>query len=66
MVDEAENQALESAKASLVRMQEFDVQTLPREAELGRSYSFSAAVESASRLVELFKRLSPEALSDFG
>ena len=66
MANEAENQARERANASLVRMQEFDVQTLPREAELGRSYSFSAAVEPASRLVELFKRLSPEALKDFG
>lgn len=66
MVNEAENQALESAKGSLVRMQEFDVQTLPRETELGKSFSFRPAVEPASRLVELFKRLSPEALNDFG
>ena len=66
MVNEAENQALESAKGSLVRMQEFDVQTLPRETELGKSFSFRPAVEPASRLVELFKRLSPEVLNDFG
>ena len=66
MVDKAENEARERAKVSLVRMQDFDVQTLPREAELGRSYSFRTAVEPASRLVELFKRLSPDALSDFG
>ena len=66
MVNEAENQALESAKGSLVRMQEFDVQALPRETELGKSYSFRAAVEPASRLVELFKRLSSAALNDFG
>ena len=66
MANEKENQARESAKVSLVRMQEFDVSNLPREAELGKSYSFSAAVEPASRLVELFKRLSPEALNDFG
>ncbi|MCY3729277.1 MAG: hypothetical protein OXF97_09845 [Nitrospira sp.] len=66
MANEAENQARESAKVSLVRMQEFDVSNLPREAELGKSYSFNAAVEPASRLVELFRRLSPEALNDFG
>ena len=66
MVNEAENQALESAKGSLVRMQDFDVETLPRETELGKSFSFRAAVEPASRLVELFKRLSPEAINDFG
>lgn len=66
MTTEAEKEALEKAKSSLTRMQEFDVDSLPREAELGNIYSFNDAVEPASRLVELFKRLSPEALYDFG
>ncbi|HEC13756.1 MAG TPA: hypothetical protein ENI80_11025 [Acidiferrobacteraceae bacterium] len=66
MADEVVNELLENARQSLVRMQEFDVSKLPREAELGKSYSFSDAVTSARRLVDLFRRLSPEALDDFG
>lgn len=66
MTNAAEKEALENARTSLVRMQEFDVKKLPREAELGKSYSFNDAVEPANRLVELFRRLSPEALVDFG
>jgi hypothetical protein len=66
MATETEKEALENAINSLTRMQEFDVGLLPREAELGNIYSFNDAVEPASRLVELFKRLSPEALNDFG
>lgn len=66
MADTAENESRENAISSLVRMQEFDVSTLPREAELGKSYSFNLAVAPATRLVELFRRLAPEALVDFG
>ncbi len=66
MTTDAEKKALENAINSLTRMQSFDVGTLPREAELGKSYSFHNAVEPATRIVELFKRLSPEALDDFG
>lgn len=66
MTTEAEKEALDSAVSSLKRIQDFDVELLPREAELGKSYSFNNAVKPASRLIELFKRLSPEALNDFG
>jgi hypothetical protein len=66
MTDEAEVALRETTKTSLTRMQEFSIDTLPREEELGKSYSFKDALEPAKRLVELFKRLSPEALDDFG
>lgn len=63
---EPEQEAFDTAVASLKRMQEFDADSLPREAELGKTYSFNDAVEPAIRLIELFKRLSPESLDDFG
>lgn len=66
MADQAEIEALENAKNSLIRIQDFDVSKLPRESELGKSYSFNDAVEPATRIVELFKRLSPSAVDDFG
>lgn len=52
------------AEESLVRMQSFDVLTLPREKELGSELNFHDAVEPATRLVELYKRLSVSALDD--
>ena len=57
--------AKNEAKASLERMQEFDVLTLPREQELGTKLNFTDAVEPATRLVELYLRLAPAALQDF-
>jgi hypothetical protein len=66
MTTNAEKEALENAINSLTRMQEFEVENLPREDELGRSYSFHNAVEPATRIIELFSRLAPEALDDFG
>ena len=50
---------------ALKRVQEFTVESLPREADLGRSLNFNEAVEPAEKLVELFKRLSLQALDDF-
>jgi hypothetical protein len=52
------------AEESLVRMQQFDVSTLPREKELGSEVNFTEALEPATRLVELYKRLSTSALDD--
>lgn len=52
------------AEESLVRMQTFDVKTLPREKELGSELNFLEAVEPATRLVELYQRLSVSALDD--
>ena len=63
---EPEQKAFDTAVASVERMQEFDADSLPREAELGKTYSFNDAVEPAIKRIELFKRLSPEALDDFG
>jgi hypothetical protein len=50
---------------ALVRMQNFDAETLRREADLGSHLNFSPVTESAARLVELYKRLSATALDDF-
>lgn len=55
----------DEALESLTRMQKFDVNSLPREGELGRELNFTAAVEPARLLVELHKRLSVTALDDF-
>jgi len=52
------------AEESLVRMQQFDVSTLPRERELGSEVNFLGAVEPSTRLVDLYKRLSVTALDD--
>lgn len=66
MANTAESESRKNAKSSLIRIQEFDASKLPREEELGWSYSFNSAVEPTTRLIELFRRLSPEALDDFG
>ena len=55
----------DEAKKSLERIQTFDVNTLPRTAELGSQLSFSEAVQPARQLVELFERLTSRALDDF-
>lgn len=60
-----EKTAQDEAKASLERMQNFDIQSLPREQELGTKLNFKDAVGPASRLVELYARLAPAALQDF-
>lgn len=59
------SEALEEAIASVERMQTFDVGTLPRVEELGRDLSFTDAVEPATRLIELYKRISIGVLKDF-
>lgn len=55
----------DEASASLKRIQEFEVDSLPRSNDLGGMLNFSAVVEPAQRLVDLFCRLSPESLQDF-
>ena len=54
----------EEAKTSLVRMQNFDVSTLPREKELGDRLNFREAVEPAEHLIRLYKQLSTPVLED--
>lgn len=66
MTTDTEKEALKNAITSLTRMQKFEVNSLPREDELGKSYSFHNVVEPATRIVELFGRLAPEVLDDFG
>ena len=60
-----EKTAQDEARASLERMQNFDVQSLPREQELGTKLNFKDVVGPASRLIELYARLAPAALQDF-
>lgn len=55
----------QEAKESLERMQPFEVAELPRESDLGNRLNFSNAVEPATNLIELYKRLSVVALQDF-
>jgi hypothetical protein len=54
----------DETKMSLERMQIFDIQTLPREKELGEKFNFKDALQPAERLVSLYKRLSISALDD--
>lgn len=56
---------IEQVQASLERMQQFDVETLIREKDLGAAKNFQGAVAPATRLVELYRRLTAKALQDF-
>lgn len=55
----------QEARESLERVQQFDAESLRRAEDLGAHLNFAEAVEPAQRLVDLFRRLSPEALQDF-
>ncbi len=55
-------QAIEEAQASLRRIQDFDVDMLPRTTELGQSFSFESAKEPALRLIQLYQQLPVEKL----
>lgn len=56
---------IEETNSSLERIQNFDPRQLPREDDLGRQMSFRAAVDPATRLIQLYKQLSLSSLSDF-
>ncbi len=58
------NPLLEEAKQALLRMQKFDIKTLPRVDELGQEVNFQSAVAPAKRIVELYKRLASNSLDD--
>ncbi|MBB3059276.1 hypothetical protein [Microbulbifer rhizosphaerae] len=60
-----EKTLLKSATVSLLRMQEFDVDHLPRVNELGSSLNFQNSIEPSRRLISLYRRLSTTALEDF-
>lgn len=56
---------LESTRAALNRVQQFDVTSLSREADLGNQMSFSEAVTPAEALINIYKRIPLTALEDF-
>lgn len=55
----------QETKESLERVQSFETETLRRTEDLGSQLHFGDAVDPAQRLVDLFRRLSVEALQDF-
>lgn len=64
MANDPDASMRDEARASLERMQRFDVESLPRENELGSTFAFHEAVEPAQRLIELYSRLASSALDD--
>lgn len=66
MTKEDDSNARETTEKSLSRIQNFDIAKLPRESELGINFRFTSVLPSATRLVDLFKRLPTSALNDFG
>lgn len=56
---------LEEAKESLLRVQNFDAESLARESDLGARFNFKEAIQPANRLIRLFQQLSPDTLGDF-
>ena len=56
---------LDDARASLERVQQFDAESLAREADLGVRFNFREAVLPANRLVRLFQQLTTTSLDDF-
>lgn len=57
------NSAVLEASNSLKRIQEFDAASLARREELGRTFAFDGAVDSAKRLIDLFNQMSLEYIS---
>jgi hypothetical protein len=60
----ATEERLEKARASLSRVQEFDVSSLPREDELGKRLNFEEAVLPAKRVIDLFRQYPIQFLGD--
>ena len=56
---------VDETTTSLRRMQLFDASTLVQEAKLGSAKNFKKVVTPATRLVDLYKRLTEHALQDF-
>lgn len=63
-MNEADRELLEATRASLERVQGFDVQSLVRRDELGAALAFTGIVKPAERLVGLLDRISSSALQD--
>jgi hypothetical protein len=66
MANDNEIERREVTYKSLERIQNFDIEQLPREDELGINFRFTDALAPAQRLVSLFRRISLSALDDFG
>ena len=64
MSNEQEEAKRGEAKQSLERMQVFDAVQLIREKELGSVLNFTGAIDSAERLISLYKRISLHILQD--
>lgn len=58
-------EVFERTRDALDRVQQFDVKSLSREADLGKQMGFSEAVTPAEALVNLYKRIPLTALEDF-
>lgn len=55
----------EETVSSVQRMQDFSPVSLPRVEELGKEINFTNALQPAEQLVDLYRRVSTEALKDF-
>ncbi|MGE4546124.1 MAG: hypothetical protein AB7D06_18705 [Pedobacter sp.] len=58
------SEILQEAEKSVIRMQEFDANSLARESELGTGLNFSPSVAPAEKLISFYKQISIKALSD--
>jgi hypothetical protein len=65
MPSQQEQEIKNACQESLVRIQKFDLNSLPREQELGRDLNFLEAVVVARRLIGLYNQISETVLEDF-
>lgn len=56
---------LQKTREALERIQQFDVATLSREADLGKQMNFSTITTAAEAIVDIYKRIPITALEDF-
>ena len=56
---------LESTSESLNRVQQFDISSLSREADLGTQMNFSETIAPANALINIYKRIPLTCLEDF-
>lgn len=61
----ATSSVLENCTAALERVQQFEAQSLSREADLGRQMSFGEAVKPAQAVIDVYKRIPVSTLCDF-
>jgi hypothetical protein len=61
---EEEISIIESTRQSLKRLAEYDVSSLSRKEELGKTFSFDTAIEPATRVIGIFKQIPTHLLKD--